>query len=210
MTARTDFWSARRARVEAEAQAEVAVAEARTEAEQLAALEEKTDEEILETLELPDPDTLQMGDDVTAFMSRMVPDRIRRRALRRLWRTNPTLANVDGLVDYGGDFTDAATVVENLQTAYQVGKGMLDHVLKMEAEAQAEAVDDADLMPEGHESKPEVEDNVGEMVDESPGDCEREVINEFADDASVTSADDAEGPSPRRRMHFAFDEDATA
>ena len=43
-------------------------------------------------------------------------------ALRRLWKVNPVLANVDGLVEYGEDFTDSATVVENLQTTYQVGK----------------------------------------------------------------------------------------
>ena len=100
-------------------------------------LREKSDREILAELDLPDPETLQSGDDFSAFMHRSVPAHMRRIALRRLWASNPILANLDQLVDYGEDFTDAATVVENLQTAYQVGKGMLEHV-----EAMARADDD--------------------------------------------------------------------
>ena len=71
-------------------------------------------------------------------MAKAVPDRIRRRALRRLWLSNPALANLDGLLDYGEDFTDSATVVENIQTAYQVGKGMLKHVEELARQAEAE------------------------------------------------------------------------
>ena len=123
-----DFWSRRRAAVQAEARAEEAARRAEEEAEARAALEARSDAEILAELNLPDPDRLQPGDDVAGFMARAVPDRLRRRALRRLWRLNPVLANVDGLVDYGEDFTDAACVLENLQTAYQVGKGMLSHL----------------------------------------------------------------------------------
>ncbi len=85
--------------------------------------DEKTDEELLAELDLPDPDTLSPGDDFSAFMRTRVPERLRRRALRVLWRSNPVLANLDGMVDYGEDFTDSATVVENLQTVYEVGKG---------------------------------------------------------------------------------------
>ena len=126
-----DFWSRRRAAVAEENRAEARAIEAKAEADTQAALEEKSDAEILEELELPDPETLELGDDVTGFMARAVPERIRRRALRRLWRLNPVLANVDGLVDYGEDYTDAALVIEGLQTTYQVGKGMLAHVEEM-------------------------------------------------------------------------------
>ncbi|MGF1444986.1 MAG: DUF3306 domain-containing protein [Pikeienuella sp.] len=86
---------------------------------------DKTDAELLEELGLPDPDTLAPGDDVRGFMAEAVPARLRNRALRRLWRGNPVLANLDELVDYGDDFTDAATVVENLASAWQVGRGYL-------------------------------------------------------------------------------------
>ncbi|QPH53200.1 DUF3306 domain-containing protein [Pontivivens ytuae] len=114
-------WSRRKAAVAAQEAAESA-AEAEQTREAEAA--EKTDEELLEELGLPDPDTLAPGDDVTAFLKEAVPERLRRRALRRLWRLNPTLANVDGLVDYGGDFTDAATVPDTIATAYQIGRGI--------------------------------------------------------------------------------------
>ncbi len=81
--------------------------------------------ELLAKLGLPDPDTLSEGDDFAAFLKAGVPDALRRRALRRLWLSNPALANIDGLVDYGEDFTDAAMVPEVLATAYKVGKGLL-------------------------------------------------------------------------------------
>ena len=146
MTETRDFWSRRKAAVQAEAEAEaeeIALQTAETDRVQ-AELAEKSDEEILSELDLPDPDTLKMGDDVTGFMQDVVPARLRHRALRRLWRLNPVLANVDGLVDYGEDFTDAACVIENLQTAYQVGKGMLTHVETLAAQAEADAAEETE------------------------------------------------------------------
>ena len=135
----TDFWSRRKARVEAEAQVSVQAQKAEEAAVLEADQAEKTDIELLEELGLPDPDSMMMGDDFSAFMSKAVPDRLRRRALRRLWLANPALANLDGLLDYGEDFTDSATVIENMQTAYQVGKGMTEHVLEMVRQAEEKA-----------------------------------------------------------------------
>jgi hypothetical protein len=135
----TDFWSRRKAGVEAEAQVAVQAQQAEEAAVLAADQAEKTDIELLEELGLPDPDNMMMGDDFSAFMSKAVPDRLRRRALRRLWLANPALANLDGLLDYGEDFTDSATVIENMQTAYQVGEGMTEHVLEMVRQAEEEA-----------------------------------------------------------------------
>lgn len=104
-----------------------------------AAAPERTDAELLEDLGLPDPDALKPGDNVRGFMAEAVPERLRARALRRLWRTNPVLANLDGLLDYGEDFTDAAKVVENMQTVYRVGRGMLpDPIPEAEPETDVE------------------------------------------------------------------------
>ena len=91
--------------------------------------EGKSDEEILSILELPEPDTLKLGDTVEKFMDGRVPERIRARALRAFWKTNPLLANIDGLDEYCDDYTDAATVIENLQTIYEVGKGYAEQAL---------------------------------------------------------------------------------
>ena len=74
---------------------------------------------------LPDIDTLEESSDFTVFLQSGVPEALRRRALRKLWRLNPVFANLDGLNDYDEDFTDAATVIEGLKTLYQVGKGMV-------------------------------------------------------------------------------------
>jgi len=134
-----DFWSRRKAAVRAEREAERSAQEAADAAGERARLEEKTDAEILEELGLPDPDTLEAGGDFSGFLSAAVPERLRRRALRRLWGLNPVLANLDGLVDYAEDYTDAATVVSNLQTVYQVGKGMFDKFAAAAEAAEAEA-----------------------------------------------------------------------
>ena len=75
--------------------------------------------------DLPDIDSLDDSSDFSVFLREGVPDALRRRALRKLWRVNPLLANLDGLNDYDEDFTDAAKVVEGLKTLYQVGKGVV-------------------------------------------------------------------------------------
>lgn len=137
MSRGSDFWSRRKAKVEAEQAEETRkVEEAEIEATQKQ-LEEKTDAEILEEFGLPDPDNLEPGQDIAGFMNKAVPERLRRRAMRQLWRLNPVLANLDGLNDYDGDFTNAATDAPGVKTAYQVGKGMLRHVQALEAQERA-------------------------------------------------------------------------
>ncbi len=139
MTARKDFWSRRKAAVRAEENAAQVMSEAQIREDVVA---EKDDATLLAELGLPDPETLQAGDDIRAFMAKAVPEHLRRMALRRLWKVNPVLANVDGLVEYGEDFTDSATVVENLQTTYQVGKGMLSHIKAMARDADVEEIEE--------------------------------------------------------------------
>ena len=159
MSVQADFWARRKAAVAAETRAEEEAGREVLAAEERKALEERPDEEVLAELELPDPDTMKQGDDFSAFMSDAVPERLRKRALRQLWRSNPVLANLDNLVDYGEDYTDAALVVENLQTAYQVGKGMLKHLEAMAeaAERAAEAATSGTAEDEAREEMQEVD-----------------------------------------------------
>lgn len=131
MKERRDFWSRRKQAVEAEAHADVAEITAAEEKQNLETLEQQSDEEILEQLGLPDPDTLKAEDDFSAFMAKTVPNRLRNRALRKLWLSDPLLANLDALVDYGEDFTINPLDTEVIQTTYQVGKGLLAHVKEM-------------------------------------------------------------------------------
>ena len=176
MSRAQDFWARRRADVAAEAKAEQAALEAQVLAEEHAALEELSEAEMLAELDLPDPDTMVQGDDFSVFMAKAVPDQIRRRALRTLWRSNPVLANVDMLVDYGEDFTDAAMAVENIQTAYQVGKGMLKHVEEMARQAEErenptiieepelEEIDDDEILSAEVEETPQIEVEAPEQI----------------------------------------------
>lgn len=226
MSAQSDFWTRRKAQVTAEAQAEDR-ARVETEREtEVAALEDRPDAEILAELGLPDPDTMEAGDDFSVFMKTALPERIRRRALRKLWLSNPVLANVDGLVDYGEDFTDSAMVVANMQTAYQVGKGMLKHVQEM---ARQEAVrngtaDVEDTAPDAPETLAAAEETPDQDTSEPtpsvrPPSAERppEHTTFVADEAEPVPAsmtgDDPDpdvtpfdvAPPVRRRMRFDFE-----
>lgn len=145
MTSQADFWSARKAKVNAEQAEEAKALSDKADIDFENQQAEKTDQELLAEHNLPDPNDLQAGDDVSGFMAKTIPDRLRQRALRQLWRLNPVLANVDGLVDYGEDFTDAATVVENLASTYQVGKGMLAHI-RHEEERAKKLLEEAKLL----------------------------------------------------------------
>jgi len=130
------FWARRRAAVKAEEQAELHAIEEAQVAAKAAELAEKDDAVILEEMGLPDPSAMKAGDDFTGFMSRDVPEHLRRQALRTLWRSNPVLACVDGLNDYDDDYR-VALLQEPIKTAYQVGKGMTKHVEEMERQAAA-------------------------------------------------------------------------
>ena len=143
MSGRADMWSRRKAAVLAEAEAEKQAQLAAVAAQERAALAEKTDAEALAELGLQEPETLQAGDDFSAFMQAQVPERLRKRALRVLWRSNPVLANVDNLVDYGEDFAAEGVLGEVIQTVYQVGKGILAEPEEAEAEPEAVVVAEA-------------------------------------------------------------------
>ena len=194
-----DFWSRRKQAVEAEKRADTEARRDETAEEERKALEEKTDEEVLAELDLPDPDSLNKGDDFSAFMAKAVPERLRRRALRRLWLSNPLLANLDELLDYGEDFSDAATVLADMQSVYRVGKGMVsDEDLAKAAEAEAEPEPDPDAEGD-RDAEPAAAAEAGPE--------EAEPASGAAD---VPRPDPAEEtlpePPARRHMRFAFAE----
>lgn len=206
---RDDFWSRRRAAVAAENAAQedaserAEVLEAEREAE--ARFDGQPDAEVLEALGLPDPETLEEGDDFKAFLTSAVPERLKRVALRRLWASNPVLANVDGLVEYGEDYTDAATVIENLTTAYQVGKGMTAHVEEMARQAELEAQEGADT--------PDPEPEADEVEDDLVAEVAEPALEDDADEMAVApqeTIEDEPTPAPRRRMRFRFDREEVA
>ncbi len=189
MSAPLDRWSRRRAAVQAEAEAEVLAQQQAVVAERQAELAEKTDAEILAELDLPDPETLQPGDDFSGFMQTAVPERIRKLALRKLWRSNPVLANVDNLVDYGEDFTKEGALGAAVKTAYQVGKGILNKV--EEIEVPEDVTEEVTEEPKALTEKIEEQEPVAALVAEDPVETQTEQPDE--PDFAI-----------KRRMRFQF------
>lgn len=118
-------WSRRRAAVQAEADAIELAQKQSVIAVKHKELAEKSEADALTELNLPQPDEMQAGDDFSAFMKETVPAALHNRALRKLWLSNPVLANVDNLVDYGEDFAAEGKLGAVVKTVYRVGKGML-------------------------------------------------------------------------------------
>ncbi len=165
---------------------------------------DRTDEEILADLGLKDPDLLEQGDDFSAFMRAAVPQHIRRRALRRLWRSNPVLANLDGLNDYDTDFTGDSVAPGALKTAYKVGVGLLNESGREAAMPENPEIDsDAGSEPERDQdiasdsgNEPEQDQDIAESVE----------ISEISPESGDSAEDIAEPRlAPRRRMQFRFD-----
>lgn len=185
----SDFWSRRKAAVEAErVSAEAEQVRAAVEAP----MEERPDDELLAEFGLPVPEQIESVEDVQKFLGSALPQRLKTRALRKLWSLNPVLANVDGLVDYGEDFTDSAMVVENLQTVYQVGKGI---VVKL-----------TETMENIEETLAEEEEEIAEEFDleEEPEDIPAPSLSQKEADIPEPLEDVTTIASAPRRMRFVF------
>ncbi len=74
--------------------------------------------------DLPDIDSLDEGSDFTVFLKEGVPQSLRRRALRKLFRLNPIFANLDGLAEYDEDYHTVVDLPGGVKTLFQAGKGM--------------------------------------------------------------------------------------
>ncbi|MGZ2257309.1 DUF3306 domain-containing protein [Roseobacter sp. A03A-229] len=191
MTDVSSFWARRRAAVQAEAEADARAEDAAQAAAVQAGMAEKDDETVLEEMGLPDPDAMQPGDDFAAFMAKDVPTHLRNKALRKLWRSNPVLACVDGLNEYDDDFRAAMLAGGPIQTAYQVGKGMMSHLEEMARQEEQAARADEDVLDD-------------ETVEVAPEDHEEPVQTTAT---VVAEAENEEFTTPKpRRMQFRFEE----
>lgn len=105
---------------------------------------------------LPDVASLGKDSDYTAFLREGVPRGLRRAALRKLWRSDPALANLDGLNDYDEDFTQtfAEVVTRTVKTAYRVGKGLIDEA-ETAPEGPAEAATETPLGEASESDEPD-------------------------------------------------------
>ena len=178
-------WSRRRRAVaEEEARAADPVPEPDPDAPEEVAPETPEEERLLlERLKLPLPESLKAGDDFSIFMRAGVPEFLRRRALRMLWRSNPTLANLDGLNDYDIDYRSPEMNAKVLATAYRVGQGFLKstQIPKIMQDNDKEVQDQAGVDEDVAMDAP-ANSSVGH---EQPGNSEEELM-EIEGDAEIS------------------------
>ena len=173
-----------------------------------------SDSEILARLGLPHPESLGPGDDFGAFLRAEVPEHLKRLALRRLWRSDPVLANLDSLVDYGEDFTLSGKAGEAVRTAWRHGRGLLAEAPDG-AEADGARADAPDMrraaagMAEGEEEETEaagMHPAAADTAHVAEGRMERPNDGVAREGMSAEPARrDAGG---RRRLKFSFSETA--
>lgn len=211
-------WARRKAEVREEEKREEAAATATPEAD--GAVDEQnrpiTEEEIAA---LPDPDKLEHGADFKPFLRPGIPQALRQRALRRIWRVNPAIGFLDGMNEYDLDYTDAATVVDNLKTAYQVGRGFVipeedekpspaDVAATPRNNEEADdravlAADGAEKSDEGPVSSATESENASREKDEEPAALpeDRALLRDKPDtsDTEEVDAETVEAPPPGRQ-----------
>ncbi|MCA1297267.1 DUF3306 domain-containing protein [Stappia indica] len=153
--------------------------------------------------EAVDLETLTFDSDYSVFLKKGVPASLKNAALRRLWRSNPVLACVDGLNDYDGDFRDVKSLGEGLKTAWEVGKGYRRKGEELDAARKAAASDAPDAAPQPAEA---VAAQEGAPADEPDEKLAQAVAEPEAPipAAEAPRAQPVERPAkrPRRRMTF--------
>jgi len=150
-----------------------------------------TDAELLKKYDLPDPEAVTEESGLEQFLNgKGLPGRVRQMALRRLWRLNPLFGVVDDMVEYGEDYTDAATVVEGMKTAYTVGKGYAKEVVEPE---ESEAMEDDAEAEEGEAEEGDAEANEGEKDGQQDEKERADGLADQSDQAKVREIDETSG-----------------
>ena len=152
--------------------------------------------------ELPPVEELNFQSDFTVFMRKNVPEALRRAALRKLWGSDPVLANLDGLNDYCEDFNVTDTPITLAQTSYRVGKGYFDEAeekLSKLGDARTAQPDESSKARRGESSKRSAELPVVADSGDAPDQAPRENV------AAVE-----ENPAATRQVAAASPESGTA
>ncbi|MEP3231470.1 MAG: DUF3306 domain-containing protein [Hyphomicrobiales bacterium] len=99
-----------------------------------------------EAAEAIDIEALDYDSDYSTFFKEGVPPLLKQKAMRLLWRSNPVLANIDGLCDYDENFGDPSLILEKFESAYQIGKGyFVEDKEDVEEEVASDEALEADL-----------------------------------------------------------------
>ena len=150
--------------------------------------------------DLPDIETLNESSDYTPFLKDGVPEKLKRLALRKLWKSNPVFGIIDGLDDYDEDYSAIGIVAQEIFTNYKPGKGMvdpneaeeeIDEVVKAEGEVEPE--EEARDLGEMEADGDEVTDNQ-KSVEEQTVDSEEQIVA-VSDDIAEAETGDLEMPN---------------
>jgi hypothetical protein len=133
--------------------------------------------------EAVDLETLAFDSDYSVFFKEGVSTQLKNAALRKLWRSNPVLACVDGLNDYDEDFRAVQTFAEGVRSSWQVGNGY--GWMKEVVSEDAETV--------------EAKEASSEVVETASGDREEGAPEHAAADADATETPIAPGDPPTDR-----------
>ena len=105
--------------------------------------DEETRADWIARLENVDLEALNYKDDFTVFLRSWVPQTLRNRALKRLWRTSDVFEVLDGLNDYDEDYSIVPAAVGSIKSDWKVGRGFatekVEEAEKAEKGAEAEA-----------------------------------------------------------------------
>ncbi len=172
------------------------------EEQELAINEALPEHDVLEKYGLPDPDAIELGTDITGFMRKEIPELLRRKALRSLWKSNPVLAVLDGLNDYDEDFTDAATATGAVKTLYKVGQGLIDRTEKAGEQVDKITREPSTEQPEAPVTT--VPPEPTETIETSEPETAEAPTNTSRRTGTVTT-DTEEEPAPRYRPRMRFD-----
>ncbi len=141
--------------------------------------------------ELPDIESLDKDSDYTVFLKDGVPEHLRLRALRKMWRSDPVLTFIDGLDDYDEDFRKAHLVADRL------ARRRLAKAAKDKVKRGAEKAEEGDRRPAegggatGGTSPEEGTESVAGATPEGEGETETDDDRAAEADADVFAA--AEG-----------------
>ncbi|OHY81349.1 DUF3306 domain-containing protein [Marinobacter sp. AC-23] len=184
----------------------VVEAEPSPEAQELAVNDTLPEHEVLVKYGLPDPDAIELGTDITGFMGKEIPELLRRKALRALWKSNPVLAVLDGLNDYDEDFTDAGPTIKGAKTLYKVGQGFIDRAKKVDGQIEDQIEEPASIVE--HVRPPAVAEAPGTDIsleaggasDQSELSVTRQVMRHVENEPN--QSDEDQTPRFRPRMRF--------
>ena len=173
------------------------------EEQEFAVNESLPENELLEKYGLPDPENIQLGTDITGFMRKEIPEFLRRKALRGLWKSNPVLAVLDGLNDYDEDYTLASTAGQTVTSLYKVGEGLVDKARKAADVVEDQSIEQVRLSTDESDStitqEPEPDDTLEPEDMATPTELPDQQL------AQQETSQPEEQPEPRFRPRMRFD-----